>query len=147
MRLWPLAAGLALVPLLLAACSDNDSLDPNADAGREANMGEAGAAGAGGADDGLYSCPNPDDPTVHYRTMDVSECPIETLTCEDTQYGFHNACGCGCIEKGSVMCIFDPSTNLYLISSDPAECGSIMPACPFGQIPFNNTCGCGCADE
>jgi hypothetical protein len=106
-----------------------------------------GAGGEGGGDGGLLSCPNPDDPTVHYQTMDVAECPIEGLTCASTQFGFHNACGCGCIDKGSSACMLDPEAGIYLISGDPAECGSIMPDCPFGQTPFNNSCGCGCVDE
>ncbi len=141
---WLLVPLLALVPLSLAACGDDDSADVGA--GGSTN-GAAGDAGAAGADDGIYSCPDPNDTTVHYVTTNIDECPIESLMCAEEQYGFHNACGCGCIDKGNPMCIFDPSTNLYLISGDPAECGDIMPDCPFGQRPFNNTCGCGCADE
>jgi hypothetical protein len=131
-RVWLLFA----LPLCLVACGDSDDDDPPAD---------PSSAGAGG-DSGIDDCPDPNNPGVHYRTRDVSQCPVEELMCEDDQFGFHNACGCGCIDQGTLLCDLDPDTVSF-ISQDPAECEGVRPACELGQVAFNNSCGCGCRPE
>ena len=97
------------------------------------------------ADGGLFGCPDPNDPWVHYVNADPSRCiPPEQLPCTADQYGFHNACGCGCIDKGDGgMCptVVDPAVRF--ISRNPAECAG-LPVCELGETPFSNSCGCGC---
>ena len=125
---------IALAAACLAGCGDGDG-----------SSGDPAAAGDGG-EAGLDDCPDPNDPGVHYRTRDTSQCSPGELACAGDQYGFHNACGCGCIDDSAVLCNLDQST-VDFFSRDPAECGDLDPDCPLGSRPFNNSCGCGCSDE
>jgi hypothetical protein len=127
-------AATALALGWLAAC------DPGGDADPDPNPQDGGS-------DSPFGCPDPGDPKVHYKTTNVSECPIEELVCTGDQNGFHNSCGCGCIDKGNPSCNFPLDAGVNFISPDPARCAGIDPACPLGYKPFNNLCGCGCAPE
>jgi hypothetical protein len=51
------------------------------------------------------TCPDPDDPAVHYVSQDPLECAAALIQCEDDQVffsgeltGWPDECGCGCID-------------------------------------------------
>jgi hypothetical protein len=128
---------VALALGALTACDEGGGAALAPDAGLE----------DGGQADAPFGCPDPGDPMVHYRTTDLSLCPIESLVCTTEQNAFHNACGCGCIDKGDPSCTLPPDAGINFISPDPERCTGLTPACPIGQKHFNNLCGCGCVDE
>jgi hypothetical protein len=131
-----------MLAALLAACGDGSG-------GSGPGVADSGGPD-GGEDDGaamIIGCPDPADDTVHYQSMDPTQCPPEQLMCAPmTQFGFNDACGCGCIDKGPLNCMLDPDPHVHLLSGDPAKCQSLMPKCNFNQMPFSNSCGCGCLD-
>lgn len=62
--------------------------------------------GCGCIDSVLPTCPDPNDPAVHYIETDPSLCGMtdcgspdtDCIPCEGAQEYFENECGCGCID-------------------------------------------------
>lgn len=124
---------LVVFAVLGAACGSESD-------GASKPLDDAGSGGAGGTS----TCPDPNDPRVHYVSDDPNDCQGVTLQCTTEQNGFQNSCGCGCIDKGDPRCPAPTDPEITWISHDPAECPAAAPSCPLGQNGFSNTCGCGC---
>ncbi len=93
---------LLLAALLLGAC------EPYVDLGTLTQPSSGGAApgtpvtlaDAGTSSDG-GSCPDPNDPRVHYignSNADMKICLVIFFSCEASQRAFSDLCGCGCID-------------------------------------------------
>lgn len=107
--------------------------------------------GCGCIDNPAPTCPDPNDPKVHYvanSNENPAACLVTLFTCDPGQELFSNACGCGCVDAAS-SCPDpkDPKVH-YANGSDknPAACLNALFKCSSSQSLFYNDCGCGCID-
>lgn len=108
------------------------------------------------------TCPDIEDPTVHYITENPAECDLtdcggpetDCIPCAGDQEYFSNECGCGCIDNATQpTCPSPKDPGVHYISQDPAQCvetdcGAQVDCvpCDANQEYFDNECGCGCID-
>lgn len=101
------------------------------------------------------TCPDPNDPSVHYASTDPDECQVILFICDEGQVMFGSAdCGCGCIDEqppGAVcggiagltcnddeFCEYPVSAQCGL-SDQTGNCSPLPDACPENYAPV---CAC-----
>ncbi|MFU8806412.1 MAG: Kazal-type serine protease inhibitor domain-containing protein, partial [Bradymonadaceae bacterium] len=82
-----------------AATDPDASTDPDAadeDAPRS-DVADEDASDHDATHDAGTTCPDANDPDVHYISHEPLTCAAAAFICEDTQTMFNDECGCGCI--------------------------------------------------
>lgn len=108
--------------------------------------------GCGCIDGPEPSCPDPNDPKVHYVNQSANNpaaCLNILFSCEPGQEFFSNECGCGCIDGSTATCPDPNDPKVHYVNgsdSNPAACLNILFGCEPDQTLFSNDCGCGCID-
>jgi hypothetical protein len=108
--------------------------------------------GCGCIDGSAPSCPDPNDPTVHYANDSAgnpAQCLAVLIACEPDQKFFSDACGCGCIDGPPASCPDPNDAKVHYVNGsagNPAACLNILFGCDTDQSLFSNDCGCGCID-